>query len=149
MLLIKVSVSVLKKYKDVESVVKMEEVNGEELVKRFAEEMEEMLGRKMKSVKVSIHSAKTETKTTLHGRKLCFSHHRLNHISVMLDLITLPTGAATVCKHSVFLPCCVLSQRLAEAAEDADLYHEYNETLEVCIVHYKSTALCDTCVCNH
>ncbi|XP_026219388.1 voltage-dependent calcium channel subunit alpha-2/delta-4 isoform X2 [Anabas testudineus] len=60
-----------KKYKDVEGVVKMEEVNGEELVKRFAEEMEEMLGRKMKSVK-----------------------------------------------------------RLAEAAEDADLYHEYNETLE-------------------
>uniref|UniRef100_A0A7N6AVF2 VWFA domain-containing protein n=1 Tax=Anabas testudineus TaxID=64144 RepID=A0A7N6AVF2_ANATE len=55
-LLIKVSVSVLKKYKDVEGVVKMEEVNGEELVKRFAEEMEEMLGRKMKSVKVSIHS---------------------------------------------------------------------------------------------
>uniref|UniRef100_A0A3Q2PXG0 Calcium voltage-gated channel auxiliary subunit alpha2delta 4 n=1 Tax=Fundulus heteroclitus TaxID=8078 RepID=A0A3Q2PXG0_FUNHE len=60
-----------KKYKDVEGVVKMEEVNGEELVKKFAEEMEEMLGRKMKSVK-----------------------------------------------------------RLAEAAEDADLGHEYNETLE-------------------
>ncbi|CAK6961404.1 voltage-dependent calcium channel subunit alpha-2/delta-4 isoform X2 [Scomber scombrus] len=60
-----------KKYKDVESVVKMEEVDGEELVKTFAEEMEEMLGRKMKSVK-----------------------------------------------------------RLAEAAEDADLYHEYNATLE-------------------
>uniref|UniRef100_A0A8C6LAB4 Calcium voltage-gated channel auxiliary subunit alpha2delta 4 n=1 Tax=Nothobranchius furzeri TaxID=105023 RepID=A0A8C6LAB4_NOTFU len=63
--------SVLKKYKDVEGVVKIEEVNGEELVKKFAEEMEEMLGRKMKSVK-----------------------------------------------------------RLAEAAEDADLDHEYNETLE-------------------
>nr|XP_020508466.1 voltage-dependent calcium channel subunit alpha-2/delta-4 [Labrus bergylta] len=60
-----------KKYKDVEGVVKIEEVNGEELVKKFAEEMEEMLGRKMKSVK-----------------------------------------------------------RLAESAEDADLYHEYNETLE-------------------
>ncbi|MED6293365.1 Voltage-dependent calcium channel subunit alpha-2/delta-4, partial [Characodon lateralis] len=60
-----------KKYKDVEGVVKIEEVNGEELVKTFAEEMEEMLGRKMKSVK-----------------------------------------------------------RLAEAAEDADLGHEYNETLE-------------------
>ncbi|XP_038145294.1 voltage-dependent calcium channel subunit alpha-2/delta-4 [Cyprinodon tularosa] len=60
-----------KKYKDVEGMVKMEEVNGEELVKKFAEEMEEMLGRKMKSVK-----------------------------------------------------------RLAEAAEDADLGHEYNETLE-------------------
>uniref|UniRef100_A0A3B5M9T9 Calcium voltage-gated channel auxiliary subunit alpha2delta 4 n=1 Tax=Xiphophorus couchianus TaxID=32473 RepID=A0A3B5M9T9_9TELE len=60
-----------KKYTDVEGVVKMEEVNGEELVKKFAEEMEEMLGRKMKSVK-----------------------------------------------------------KLAEAAEDADLGHEYNETLE-------------------
>lgn len=33
--------------------MKIEEVNGEELVKRFAEEMEEMLGRKMKSVKVA------------------------------------------------------------------------------------------------
>lgn len=42
-----------KKYKDIEGVVKIEEVNGEELVKRFAEEMEEMLGRKMKSVKVA------------------------------------------------------------------------------------------------
>ncbi|CAL8337850.1 unnamed protein product [Arctogadus glacialis] len=60
-----------KKYKDIEGVVKMEEVDGQELVKSFAEEMEEMLGRKMKSVK-----------------------------------------------------------RLAEAAEDADLYHEFNETLE-------------------
>ncbi|XP_027127953.1 voltage-dependent calcium channel subunit alpha-2/delta-4 [Larimichthys crocea] len=60
-----------KKFKDIEGVVKMVEVDGEELVKKFAEEMEEMLGRKMKSVK-----------------------------------------------------------RLAEAAEDADLYHEYNETLE-------------------
>ncbi|XP_072311306.1 voltage-dependent calcium channel subunit alpha-2/delta-4 isoform X2 [Eucyclogobius newberryi] len=60
-----------KKYKDVEGTVKMEEVDGEELVKQFGEEMEEMLGRKMKSVK-----------------------------------------------------------RLAEAAEDADLYHDYNDTLE-------------------
>ncbi|XP_072769376.1 voltage-dependent calcium channel subunit alpha-2/delta-4 isoform X3 [Nerophis lumbriciformis] len=60
-----------KKYKDVEGVLKIEEVDGEELVKKFAEEMEEMLGRKMKSVK-----------------------------------------------------------RLAEAAEEADLYHEYNDTLE-------------------
>ncbi|KAM3588211.1 uncharacterized protein V6R79_023997 [Siganus canaliculatus] len=60
-----------KKYKDVEGMVRIEEVDGEELVKKFAEEMEEMLGRKMKSVK-----------------------------------------------------------RLAEAAEDADLYHEYNETME-------------------
>lgn len=32
--------------------VKIEELKGEELVKKFAEEMEEMLGRKMKSVKV-------------------------------------------------------------------------------------------------
>ncbi|XP_068611658.1 voltage-dependent calcium channel subunit alpha-2/delta-4 [Brachionichthys hirsutus] len=60
-----------KKYKDIEATVKIEEVDGEELVRTFAEEMEEMLGRKMKSVK-----------------------------------------------------------RLAEAAEDADFYHQYNETLE-------------------
>lgn len=40
------------KYKDVEGMVKIEEVKGEQLVKKFAEEMEEMLGRKMKSVKV-------------------------------------------------------------------------------------------------
>lgn len=52
--------SVLKKYKDIEGVVKMEEVNGGELVKKFAEEMEEMLGRKMESVKVLIHSTKTK-----------------------------------------------------------------------------------------
>uniref|UniRef100_A0A8D3BRG6 Calcium voltage-gated channel auxiliary subunit alpha2delta 4 n=1 Tax=Scophthalmus maximus TaxID=52904 RepID=A0A8D3BRG6_SCOMX len=39
---------VLKKYKDIEGTVKMEEVDGQELVKKFAEEMEEMLGRKMK-----------------------------------------------------------------------------------------------------
>ncbi|XP_076152344.1 voltage-dependent calcium channel subunit alpha-2/delta-4 [Alosa pseudoharengus] len=59
-----------KKYKDIEPIVKMEEVDGNELVQSFAEEMERMLGRKMKSVK-----------------------------------------------------------RLAEAAEDADLYHEFNATL--------------------
>lgn len=47
---------VFKKYKEVEGMVKIEEVDGEELVKKFAEEMEEMLGRKMKSVKVMIHS---------------------------------------------------------------------------------------------
>lgn len=30
---------------------------------------------------------------------------------------------------------CLLSQRLAEAAEDADLDHEYNETLEVRVTY--------------
>ncbi|XP_062339105.1 voltage-dependent calcium channel subunit alpha-2/delta-4 isoform X1 [Osmerus eperlanus] len=60
-----------KKYKDIQGVVRMEEVDGEELVKSIADEMENMLGRKMKSVK-----------------------------------------------------------RLAESAEDADLYHDYNATLE-------------------
>ncbi|KAG9280142.1 voltage-dependent calcium channel subunit alpha-2/delta-4 [Astyanax mexicanus] len=60
-----------KKYKDIEPIVKMEEVDGMELVRSFAEEMENMLGRKMKSVK-----------------------------------------------------------RMAEAAEDADFYHEFNATLE-------------------
>lgn len=33
--------------------VKIEDVKGEHLVEKFAEEMEEMLGRKMKSVKVT------------------------------------------------------------------------------------------------
>ncbi|XP_067284318.1 voltage-dependent calcium channel subunit alpha-2/delta-4 [Pseudorasbora parva] len=60
-----------KKYKDVEPIVKMVEVDGLKMVKEFAEDMENMLGRKMKSVK-----------------------------------------------------------RLAETAEDADFYHEYNATLE-------------------
>ncbi|XP_046872894.1 voltage-dependent calcium channel subunit alpha-2/delta-4-like, partial [Hypomesus transpacificus] len=60
-----------KKYKEIQGVVRMEEVDGEELVESIADEMENMLGRKMKSVK-----------------------------------------------------------RLAESAEDADLYHEYNATLE-------------------
>lgn len=68
MLLIKVSVCVLKKFKDIEGVVKIEEVNGEELVKKFAEEMEEMLGRKMKSVKVLLHSVKPNTHT-LYGAR--------------------------------------------------------------------------------
>uniref|UniRef100_A0AAQ4QQ12 Calcium voltage-gated channel auxiliary subunit alpha2delta 4 n=1 Tax=Gasterosteus aculeatus aculeatus TaxID=481459 RepID=A0AAQ4QQ12_GASAC len=46
----------LKKYKDIEAAVKIEEVVGEELAKKFAEEMEEMLGRKMKSVKDEYNS---------------------------------------------------------------------------------------------
>lgn len=40
--------------------VKMEELKGEELVKKFAEEMEEMLGRKMKSVKVMRAQAESQ-----------------------------------------------------------------------------------------
>lgn len=44
----------LKKYKDVEGSVKIEDMNGEVLVKKFAAEMEEMLGRKMESVKVTV-----------------------------------------------------------------------------------------------
>ncbi|KAJ8386911.1 hypothetical protein AAFF_G00165080 [Aldrovandia affinis] len=60
-----------KKFKDVEPIIKIKEVNGSDLVRTFAEEMERMLGRKMKSVK-----------------------------------------------------------RLAQATEDADFYHTYNETLE-------------------
>uniref|UniRef100_A0A8P4KDI4 Calcium voltage-gated channel auxiliary subunit alpha2delta 4 n=1 Tax=Dicentrarchus labrax TaxID=13489 RepID=A0A8P4KDI4_DICLA len=54
------------KYKDIEGVVKIEEVDGEELVKKFAEEMEEMLGRKMKSVKV-ITTCSVKAKHTFNG----------------------------------------------------------------------------------
>ncbi|XP_073670877.1 voltage-dependent calcium channel subunit alpha-2/delta-4 isoform X2 [Paramisgurnus dabryanus] len=46
-----------KKYKDVEPIVKMEEVDGFKMVKEFAEEMENMLGRKMKSVKRTAETA--------------------------------------------------------------------------------------------
>ncbi|KAG7522730.1 hypothetical protein JOB18_029097 [Solea senegalensis] len=60
-----------KKLKDVESVIKIVELEGSELVKDFSDEIERMLGSKMKSVK-----------------------------------------------------------RLAEAAEDADLYHDFNVSLK-------------------
>ncbi|XP_062316943.1 voltage-dependent calcium channel subunit alpha-2/delta-4 isoform X1 [Osmerus eperlanus] len=60
-----------KKLKDVEPIVKIVELDGRELVKDISDEIEAMLGRKMKSVK-----------------------------------------------------------RLAESAEDADLYHEFNATLQ-------------------
>ncbi|XP_063052079.1 voltage-dependent calcium channel subunit alpha-2/delta-4 [Engraulis encrasicolus] len=60
-----------KKLKDVEAIVKIEDIDGRELVKDFADEIERMLGSKMKSVK-----------------------------------------------------------RLADTAEDADYYHDFNATLE-------------------
>ncbi|XP_061898881.1 voltage-dependent calcium channel subunit alpha-2/delta-4-like [Entelurus aequoreus] len=60
-----------KKLKDVESIIKVVELDGQDLVKDFAAEIERMLGRKMKSVK-----------------------------------------------------------RLAESAEDADLYHDFNASLQ-------------------
>ncbi|XP_064199434.1 voltage-dependent calcium channel subunit alpha-2/delta-4 isoform X2 [Anguilla rostrata] len=60
-----------KKFKDVEPIIRIDEVDGSALAQKFAKEMQQMLGRKMKSVK-----------------------------------------------------------RLAESAEDADLYHTFNETLE-------------------
>lgn len=70
--------SFLKKYKDIEGVVKIEEVNGEELVKKFAEEMEEMLGRKMKSVKVFMTHSKTLRVQKVQKELFCHSN-RLNH----------------------------------------------------------------------
>ncbi|GLD61713.1 voltage-dependent calcium channel subunit alpha-2/delta-4-like protein, partial [Lates japonicus] len=59
------------KLKDVESIIKIVELDGDDLVKDYSDEIERMLGSKMKSVK-----------------------------------------------------------RLAESAEDADLYHEFNASLE-------------------
>lgn len=44
------------KLKDVESIIKITELNGEDLVKDFSNEIERMLGSKMKSVKVSGHT---------------------------------------------------------------------------------------------
>ncbi|KAF3855380.1 hypothetical protein F7725_023435 [Dissostichus mawsoni] len=59
------------KLKDVEPIIKMVDLNGNDLVKDYSDEIERLLGKKMKSVK-----------------------------------------------------------RLAESAEDADLYHEFNATLQ-------------------
>lgn len=43
-----------KKLKDVESIIRIEEVDGSELAQEFSDEIEKMLGSKMKSVKVSM-----------------------------------------------------------------------------------------------
>jgi len=42
------------KLKDVESIIKIEEMDGARLVLDFSDEIERMLGSKMKSVKVSV-----------------------------------------------------------------------------------------------
>lgn len=41
------------KLKDVEPIIRIEEVDGSELAQEFSDEIEKMLGSKMKSVKVS------------------------------------------------------------------------------------------------
>ncbi|XP_069048199.1 voltage-dependent calcium channel subunit alpha-2/delta-4 isoform X3 [Lepisosteus oculatus] len=51
------SILLQKKYKEVEPVIRIEEVDGLDLVRKFAEEMEEMLGRKMKAVKRLVEAA--------------------------------------------------------------------------------------------
>lgn len=76
----------LQKYKDVEGMVRIEEVKGEELVKRFAEEMEEMLGRKMKSVKV-IRAQAGFSQTSLEtSRRLCRDQLILMYITLAVFL---------------------------------------------------------------
>lgn len=52
--------------------MKIEEVNGEELAKKFAEEMEEMLGRKMKSVKVIKQTDKIYFDYLIRRMKKCY-----------------------------------------------------------------------------
>lgn len=44
----------VQKLKDVEPIIRIEDVDGARLVLEFAEEIERMLGSKMKSVKVSV-----------------------------------------------------------------------------------------------
>lgn len=48
------------KLKDVESIVKIVELNGEDLVRDYSDEIERMLGSKMKSVKVRKQVPKPE-----------------------------------------------------------------------------------------
>lgn len=92
---------VLQKYKDVEGVVKIEEVDGEELVKKFAEEMEEMLGRKMKSVKVRVCSVKANTHT--HFMITSFADMTLFQSCVTMDFITLSTWGDCIPNQLCFI----------------------------------------------
>lgn len=99
------------KLKDVESIVKIVELNGEDLVKDYSDEIERMLGSKMKSVKVRRREGPLPSRGAFAWRRREES-----------------------CRTLTLSSLCLLSvsgQRLAEAAEDADLYHEYNATLEV------------------
>lgn len=63
-----------------------------------------------------------------------------------MDFIIFPTWEIILAEY-VSYSCCILSQRLAEAAEDADFYHEYNETMQVCdnMLQYKNIHLCAVC----
>ncbi|OWK03584.1 hypothetical protein Celaphus_00013844, partial [Cervus elaphus hippelaphus] len=89
------------KYKDVESSLKIKEVDGLELVKKFSEDMETMLRRKVEAVQVlSLGAGGPPTPDTEH---LPWAHSSESHQTL----------------------------NLVEAAEEADLNHEFNESLVV------------------
>ncbi|XP_039626708.1 voltage-dependent calcium channel subunit alpha-2/delta-4-like [Polypterus senegalus] len=64
-----------KKYKDVEPTIKIEEVDGLELVKKFGEEMERMLGRKMKAVKRLVEAAEDADVNHEFNKSLVFDYY--------------------------------------------------------------------------
>ncbi|KAG2471246.1 CA2D4 protein, partial [Polypterus senegalus] len=63
------------KYKDVEPTIKIEEVDGLELVKKFGEEMERMLGRKMKAVKRLVEAAEDADVNHEFNKSLVFDYY--------------------------------------------------------------------------
>ncbi|XP_027713143.1 voltage-dependent calcium channel subunit alpha-2/delta-4 [Vombatus ursinus] len=64
-----------KKYKDVESSLKIKEVDGLELVKKFSEEMESMLRRKVEAVKRLVEAAEEADLNHEYNASLVFNYY--------------------------------------------------------------------------
>ncbi|XP_064418033.1 voltage-dependent calcium channel subunit alpha-2/delta-4 [Latimeria chalumnae] len=64
-----------KKYRDVEPTLKIEEVDGLELVKKFSEEMEQMLRRKVEAVKALVDAAEEADLYHEYNSSLSFDYY--------------------------------------------------------------------------
>ncbi|XP_050004471.1 voltage-dependent calcium channel subunit alpha-2/delta-4 isoform X1 [Alexandromys fortis] len=64
-----------KKYKDAEASLKIEEVNGLELVKKFSEDMETMLRRKVEAVKSLVEAAEEADLNHEYNASLVFNYY--------------------------------------------------------------------------
>lgn len=71
----------VQKLKDVEPIIKIEEVDGARLVLEFSDEIERMLGSKMKSVKVKIYIT-----FMLYSNNFTYSKHVTEIASVIFSV---------------------------------------------------------------
>ncbi|XP_038623665.1 voltage-dependent calcium channel subunit alpha-2/delta-4 [Tachyglossus aculeatus] len=69
------SLLLLKKYRDVESSLKIKEVDGRELVRQFSEDMESMLGRKVEAVKRLVEAAEEADLNHKFNASLVFDYY--------------------------------------------------------------------------